>query len=337
LIALSLVLGSLAWTPQPNLGGGEDDREFAERDEGGFRPPRLPVSARSARTWIKLHETMVKPLPDETPFGEAIQALREATRGRDGKEPPIDFFFDLDGLSQVDMTVSSPVNPPILGREAVSLDTYLSLMLDDLDLVHRVDEGVVIIQAPCEDCPCHRTVTAPEARTWLLLHEVVPLKFGPGGEATWPDGLEAIRRATAGKDGRGLLIHVAPMRFKGEVNITSVIPESIVLEQAPLCTSLGLLLGPFGMGFHVREDGVVFVSGELERSSPRDADEVSRRYLRARYDLHRERRKSALPGGEERRHEKSAGDIPPNSPRNPRSETGPGEGARRTGEMDEKK
>lgn len=223
--------------------------------------PRLPVTPNDARTWITLHETMINPLPDGASLGEIIQAIKQVSRGKDGARPPLEIYIDPISLMEEEITLDSPVEFLGFGLERVSLETYLTFVDRLIHMKHRVRNGVVVLTYPPDEHPGFQTATAAEARTWLLLHEVVPLKFPK--EIPLRDVLAAITLATAGKgdDGRGLAIVIYPSALKAaETTLDSVV--TIDLERTPLCTSLALVLGQIGLDFYVRNDGIVRVDTE---------------------------------------------------------------------------
>lgn len=261
-----LALLALFAAPIPGHGGGfgggasEPEVKAAadEMAEAEYQPVRLPLSAAAARTWIALHETMVKPPADGTPFGEVIAALKAAARGK-AAEAPFEWYLGPTELKEGEITMTTPISSPFVGREEVSLQTYLGFLLKPHGLEHVVHDGLLVIEIPCDDCPRKLAVTAAEAWAWRVLHEVVPLHFP---DATpLKDVLEAAQRATAGKGkgGRGLVIHADPLGLReAEKNLDA--PVSIDLERAPLCTALGLILQQLGLEFSVRGDGVVFIT-----------------------------------------------------------------------------
>jgi hypothetical protein len=165
-----------------------------------------------------------------------------------------------------EVTLATPVNLPAPMPEEVTLDAYLSSVVKRFHLIRRVQNGVVVIGWPPDDRPSYQTATAAEARTWLLLHESIPLRY--------PEAiplravLDAIGRATAGKGqgGRGLVIRVDERGLKG-AGKTLDGTVSIDLEGTPLCTSLALVLGQCGLSFSVHDDGIVYI-----RSPDRDGD-----------------------------------------------------------------
>src|SRR4051812_46285269 len=75
-----LPLLALRAPPVPVQGGGFGDSGGGDAvDEGAsaeYKPVRLPLSAKAARTWVALHEMMIKPPPDGAPFGAVFAALK---------------------------------------------------------------------------------------------------------------------------------------------------------------------------------------------------------------------------------------------------------------------
>ena len=294
LTSLVLLLGLLAWCWQPPCRAQfVEFREggMIEVEEGEYQPVPLPISAKAARTWIALHETMIRPLPDQTPFGTIIKALKAAVRGKDGKNAPFEFYLDPVHVAVVGLTMETPMASPFVGDQEVSLYQYLQLLLRWSSLVCSVHDGIVIIETECDDCPGYPKVTAPEAWTWLVLHEVVPLSFP--NETPLQEVLQAIQRATLGKgkEGRGLTIYVDPIGLKAvEKSLASKV--TIELEHIPLRASLGLILKQVDLGFRVGEDGILIVTNRAEVDSPMDEAELLLDYRLARYASFHDRRNS---------------------------------------------
>src|SRR5581483_10680821 len=172
-VAIILTLSQAAALAQPS---GEADEP---QDEIEYKPTRLPLSAKAARTWIALQETRVKPLPDGTPFGEVLKSLAKAARGPDGSGPGLSFYVNPVSLNEVEMTLESPLPSPEAPNGDLTIQEYLKATIPS-PLKHHVHDGVVIIKFPCDDCPGHLAVGAAEAWTWLLLQEEVSLDFSKG-------------------------------------------------------------------------------------------------------------------------------------------------------------
>jgi hypothetical protein len=278
-----LILCWLAASPNPARAGGLGEEGLQPVFDGKYVRIPLPLSAASARTWIALHETMVKPPPDQAPLKDVLKLVRDALRGKVDKPSEIELYIDPLTLAEEGLTPETVIHPPFVGPAEVSLDTYLTFVLRPFIFTHFAHDKLVIVESPCDDCPGEATATAPEAWTWLVLHEVIPLKFADG--ATLEDVLKAIQRATVGKgkEGRGLVIHANPIGLReAEKELSSMV--AIDLERAPLCTALGLVLQQLGLRFHVREDGVLVVTNrEDEEVGPMDATWALDQYQMDRY------------------------------------------------------
>jgi hypothetical protein len=299
----SMAALGLALIPFQARGGGFQPDEKAvksRRDE--YKTIHLPLSAKAARTWIALHETMVKPFPDKTPLRNVFQSLQRQIQGKDGQATPFQFYLDPTTLQEMEIRAEATVSAPFLGDEEVSLHTYLSLLLKEFGLVHRVHDSLVIIDTACDDCGEGPKVTASEAWTWLLLQQEVPMSFPD--ETPLRDVLKAVYRATAGKNkgGRGLVIYVDPIGIQeAEKSLDSTV--SIDLKHAPLCTTLGLLLRQLGLGFGVRDDGMLVISNDSMDIAPMDEAKVAEKYQYARYELFWKKRMAEKE--EERRSERT--------------------------------
>jgi hypothetical protein len=275
----------LALIPFQARGGGfQPDGKDVKAISDEYKTIHLPLSAKAARTWIALHETMVKPYPEKTPLRNVVQSLQRQIQGKDGQPAPFQFYLDPTTLQEMEIRAEATVSAPFLGDDEVSLHTYLSLLLREFGLVHRVHDSLVIIDTPCDDCGEEPKVTAPEAWTWLLLQQEVPISFPD--ETPLRDILKAVYRATAGKNkgGRSLLIHVDPVGLQeAEKSLDSA--ASIDLKHVPLCTTLGLLLKQLGLGFAVRDDGMLVISNDSMDLAPMDEAKVAEEYQYARYEL----------------------------------------------------
>lgn len=293
--SIALVLTLLALRPQTAQGSGPRKTLNQGADPPGgvrYEPARLPMSARSARTWVTLRETMVKPPPDGTPFAEVLRTLQEATRGKGEKEARLKVYVDPTSLKEAEISLSTPIASPFVGQDEVPLHTYLGFILKPFGLTHRVHDGLVVIDTPCDECPGPVEVSASEAWTWLLLHEEILLRFPE--ETPLGDVIKAMQRGTVGKGpgGRGLVVHLDPAGLR-EAGKAADSPVTIEMERVPLCTSLGLVLKQLGLGFSVRDDGVLVVTHftVAEDDLLMDEAEAIEGYQLLRYDLFWESRK----------------------------------------------
>lgn len=257
-----------------------------------YTAARLPLSEKSARTWITLRETMMKPLPDRTPFSKVIRSLIETTRAKDTS---LRIYVEPTSLLEAEITMETPIESPFIGQDEVPLHTYLGYVLKPLGLTHRVHDGLLIISTPpCCDCPEPVEVTASEAWTWWLLHQEVSLQFP--NETPLAEVLKAIHMGTAGKGpgGRGLVIHLDPAGLR-EAKKSADSPVTIEMEQVPVCTSLGLILKQLGLGFQVGDDDVLVVTSfvaEPDMELLMDEFDVIEAYQLLRYSAFWDRQNS---------------------------------------------
>jgi hypothetical protein len=268
---LTIIFAALTLIIQGGYGRSGDDPKADDEDKKPSSWPP-PMSARTARTWITLHETTIRPLPDRTPLRKVMQALREATRGKDGKGREIVFRFKEGALEEAEITLDTPVASPFAGQPEVSVDTYLKYVLYPFVLERYVHGDSVLIDAPCDDCEGYATVSDAEAHAWLLLHQVVPLKFPD--ETPLGEVIKAMTDATKerGFQGRGLAISAVPWLLRDRPVWSK--PVTIVAEDAPIGASLDRVLQPMGLGFRVLFDGNVLILTARKTVKPDDDNEL---------------------------------------------------------------
>lgn len=249
---LAVALATLALLAPARHGLSGDDPNAADENAGPrWWPP--PISAGTARTWITLHETTIRPLPDRTPLRDVLRAIREATRGK-GQE--IDIRIKNEVLWEAELTMNTPIASPFAGQTEVPVDTYLKYLLRQFVLERYVHDGFVTVDGPCDDCEGYATVSAAEAHSWLLLQQGMPLKFArptPLGEV-----IQSIAAGTRGRgfQGRGLVISAAPWLLKEGIWSKRV---TIVAEDVPVGASLARVLQPHGLAFRVLSDGNLLI------------------------------------------------------------------------------
>ncbi len=249
----------------------DDPKADTENSKPAAWPP--PMSARAARTWIALHETTIRPLPDRTPLRGVMRAIRDAARGNDGKGQEIDFRITEEALWEAEVTLDAPIASPFAGQPEVAVDSYLKYVLRQFVWERYVHDGFVIIDNPCDDCEGYATVSAAEAHAWLLLHQSVPLKFPE--KTPLGDVLGAISDATKGRgfQGRGLTISAVPRLLRDRPVWSR--PVTIVAEDAPIGASLVRVLQPLGLAFRVLSDGNVLVVAAVPKGGEADDDNAA--------------------------------------------------------------
>jgi hypothetical protein len=274
---LTIIFAALTLIAQGGYGRCGDDPKADDEDKKPTSWPP-PMSARTARTWITLHETTIRPLPDRTPLRKVIQALREATRGKDGKGPEVDFRFKELVLEEAELsqvTLDTPILSPFVGQPEISVDTYLKYVLRQFLWERYVHDGFVLIDSPCDDCEGYATVSVTEAHAWLLLHQIVPVKFPE--KATLGEVLKAITEATKGRglNGRGLVIATARSAWNDRADWSK--PVAIVDQDAPIGTLLDRMLRPLDLGFRVLSDGnILIVAAARTRREAGETNEAFR-------------------------------------------------------------
>jgi RNA polymerase sigma factor (sigma-70 family) len=97
---------------------------------------------RNAAILKKLDEPVSLHFPNETPLGDVLKRIKEASKPTDGK--PIPVYVDPTGLQEAEKTMESPV---VIDLEDVPLRFSLRLALKQLGLAYCVRDGVVIISS----------------------------------------------------------------------------------------------------------------------------------------------------------------------------------------------
>lgn len=121
------------------MGGGGTNESERSRPEVVYIVP--PITAKAARTWLKLNEPVAFNFPHETPLEDVLKYLKSATEEPKGKG--LVFYVDPVGLANSEKQITSAV---VLDVDQVSIASGLKLLLAQLDLVFHVnDEGLVVI------------------------------------------------------------------------------------------------------------------------------------------------------------------------------------------------
>jgi hypothetical protein len=193
--SVALILGVLATliigqVSTPARGGGLGGNSNATKVETPPEPVRTihlssPVTAQAAKTWLKLQEPISVSFVNETPLEDFLKFLKDATRGKDRKEPGIRFFVEPGGLQEAEKTMTSPI---VIDLEEVPLSTVLELTLHQLGLRYYVQkDGIVMITAENTDDPGTMgdptallldSLSTLQAEVAALRHEVAKLRPG---------------------------------------------------------------------------------------------------------------------------------------------------------------
>ncbi|WP_422927491.1 hypothetical protein [Singulisphaera sp. PoT] len=220
----------------------------------------LPLSLRSATTWIVLQETQIKPLPDKTPLEEILNTIKKGLK-ENTKGHAINLIIENSSLSALEISLTSPIRSPFVGSEPLSVYSYMELLFGQMSLYCTVRDNIVIISSGCSDCSSPKAVTLEEAKTWLLLREKITLDFPK--EVSLSNFLTLIRDTVAniGSNRRGLLFMVEESGFKEDKKSLQFPLQSGLIE-VEVCTYLRFVLGHFGLQFYVREDGIVVITDD---------------------------------------------------------------------------
>lgn len=106
------------------------------------------------RNHQRIIETLEQPIDMqfkyETPIEDILKYIQDATRARDGWELPI-YVEPVTGLQEAEKTMTSPAQIELSG---VPLKTTLHLVLGQLGLEYRVEDGLLRIKSETAgDCP----------------------------------------------------------------------------------------------------------------------------------------------------------------------------------------
>jgi hypothetical protein len=108
---------------------------------------RVPVSAKTAKTWLRLHQPVDLSLKLGTQLQEALAAMKAASK-KSG-EGELSIYVDPTALESMEKTFESPVTIDLAGAP---LATCVALIADQLGLTYRVqDDGIVMIVSRLQD------------------------------------------------------------------------------------------------------------------------------------------------------------------------------------------
>ncbi|HEV3122753.1 MAG TPA: RNA polymerase sigma factor, partial [Isosphaeraceae bacterium] len=114
-------------------------------------------SPRSKVVLENLEKTFPFAFPDETALGDVLKYVKAASQGPDGSGIPI--YVDPIALKEAEVTLQSPIQ---MDLEGVPLKTTLRLMLAQLGLKYRVEEGVLIVCAIGEGATFQERIRAAQ-------------------------------------------------------------------------------------------------------------------------------------------------------------------------------
>lgn len=122
-------------------------RPALHRERGPVGMPNLldrvlgSADARTRRIWAELDKPIAMPFASETPVEDVLKYINSATQGP-GLPDGLPIYVDPMGLLEAEKSLLSPVT---LEMEGVPLRVTLGLILKQLDLIYRVEDGVVFI------------------------------------------------------------------------------------------------------------------------------------------------------------------------------------------------
>ncbi|HEV3163158.1 MAG TPA: STN domain-containing protein [Isosphaeraceae bacterium] len=264
-LGLAVVIGVLVLAARPapmQAGGMQAQGEGGGGDEAQFLPvkkqPAHPLSAATARTWLKLQQAVTLNFEQGTTLRHLLDTIRQETTGKGqdaaNKDDGLVIYVDPIGLQEAEKTLDSPIEINIKG---VPLVTSLALALKQLGLVFSVNQdGLVLITGESSEdfTPESVPVSTASARTWLRLHEAMDFAFA---ESTpLEDVLKDIKARTKGPDRpKGLQFYVQVPRERGDAPLT----VTLNLEDIPLASALDLITKQLDMTYRVRDDGIVVI------------------------------------------------------------------------------
>ena len=138
--------GSGGGSGQVVFEGGGGGLSESRRKSAPHKPNPVDDSLNKAINDL-LEQPIPLKFPTETPLEDVLKYVKEHLKGKDGKSVPI--YVDPRALEVEEKTMTSPITIDI---EGVPLRTTLRLALAQIDLVYRVEDGVLMIGArPDED------------------------------------------------------------------------------------------------------------------------------------------------------------------------------------------
>lgn len=255
--------------------------------------PQLPyLSEGTAKSWVALHETTIVPPRDGATVKEIFEAVRRALATHPYGKECVLHVGRWDWL-QEEFDLNSPVDSRFHAGEPVSIDRYLRSTFPRLYHVDSVRENLIFFTWHCDDCPHARQPSQANARTWVRLHQRIPVEFpGETPLSVVTKSLEMATRSRADADDG--------LRFKFQKSLQDGEPQpenhEITLEVrgVELCTTLNLMLSQVGLSYSVGSDGVITIGPLRYHHGPRDSFEVMFEYMLSEYARYASERYSRL-------------------------------------------
>ena len=171
--------GGLGEIPQ---GGGPSTPGEIPVGGGGGVPLTEPFSTLPLSEWPILkqadprseavHAALLKDVafkfPSDTPLSDVIKFIKDMTRDKGaGFEEGLQIYVDPQGLQEVDKTIASTIS---IDLEPVALSVGLRLLLKQLNLGYKVENGILIITSE-KQIPSPLEILEEKARRGELTNE----------------------------------------------------------------------------------------------------------------------------------------------------------------------
>jgi hypothetical protein len=227
-------------------------------------PETSAVSPRTRAILAKLEKPISMPFPNETPLGDLLKYINQATKDGPNDHTDLPIYVDPIGLRHVKKTMTSTFT---LNVEDTPLKVTLAKVLGQLGLEYTVHDDVLIISSPDGiERERGQTVTVPRLltpRTKAVLAQLdLPYAMPFPDETPLEDVLKYITQATTTAKAAGIPIVVDAIGLD-EVGATLQSTVSIDLEGVPLKTTLRLLLESLGLVYTIKDGLLVISSPEV--------------------------------------------------------------------------
>jgi RNA polymerase sigma factor (sigma-70 family) len=246
------------------MGGGLNNTQVDPR-MGGFIPVPRPKTTpkpenveRNRQIMERLEKRVPMQFANETPLKDIIEHIKSETADAKGKVIPI--YVDPLALQAAEKTLESPVT---IDLDDIPVRITLRLVLDQLDLFYRVDEGMVFIEAKDDKDANHTGEPTPlpvdferNKAIETALNREVAMPFG--NSASIKEVLQHIRENARDPQGKMIPIYVDPIGLL-EAEKTLANPIQFQLEDVPVRTTLRLVLKQISMFYKV-EDGILKIT-----------------------------------------------------------------------------
>ncbi len=225
----------------------------------GVKSSETPaVSPRTKAILAKLEKPVSMVFPNETPLGDVLKYIKQATTTP--SFPGLPIYVDPVGLRETDRTLTSTITIDI---ENAPLRVTLSHVLTQLGLAYTVKDEVLIISS-------RKGIDREQKETAVLAQDATPRTKAVLAKLDQPIGmsfptetplrgvLNSIKEATVTSTFAGVPVYVDPVGLKEtDRSLDSTI--SIDLDGVPLRTTLRLLLKQVDLAYVVK-DGLLIIS-----------------------------------------------------------------------------